>query len=98
MKPLIGLGAYPRRIDIAIGPVLVHTASRFYVDPTHRNPVHPRTLQYLFEARGMLRVETMPLHAYPAAMHVPEGDSLLARRFNEYFYGPQDYAVVGHRP
>src|SRR2546423_7058397 len=32
VKPLIGLGAYPRRIDIAIGPVLLHTASRFYVD------------------------------------------------------------------
>jgi SAM-dependent methyltransferase len=70
----------------------------FYVDPTHRNPVHPRMLQYLFEARGMLRVGTMPLHPYPAAMHVPEGDSLLARRFNEYFYGPQDYAVLGYRP
>jgi len=70
----------------------------FYVDPTHRNPVHPRTLQYLFETRGMLRVETMPLHPYPAVMHVPEGDSVLARRFNEYFYGPQDYAVVGFRP
>jgi gamma-glutamyl-gamma-aminobutyrate hydrolase PuuD len=32
VKPLIGLGAYPRRIEIAIGPVLLHTASRFYVD------------------------------------------------------------------
>jgi putative glutamine amidotransferase len=31
-KPVIGLGAYPRRIEIAIGPVLLHTASRFYVD------------------------------------------------------------------
>ena len=29
----------------------------FYVDPTHRNPVHPRTLHYLFGIRGMLRVE-----------------------------------------
>ena len=32
MKPLIALGAYPRRVEIAIGPVLLHTASRFYVD------------------------------------------------------------------
>ena len=70
----------------------------FYIDPTHRNPVHPQTLRYLFEARGMLRVETIPLHPCAPGMRVPDDDSVLARRFNEYFYGPQDYAVLGYRP
>src|SRR6266511_3515480 len=36
VKPLIGLGAYPRRVEIAIGPVLLHTASRFYVEAVAR--------------------------------------------------------------
>jgi O-antigen chain-terminating methyltransferase len=72
-------------------------ATNFYVDPTHRNPVHPQTLQYLAEARGLIKVETMMLHPYPKEMRVPE-DSAVARRFNEYFYGPQDYAVLGRRP
>jgi O-antigen chain-terminating methyltransferase len=77
--------------------VLVGSAN-FYLDPTHRNPVHPQTLQYLMETRGLVRVEPMMLHPLPAAMRLPDADSELARRFNEYFYGPQDYAVVGHRP
>jgi O-antigen chain-terminating methyltransferase len=73
-------------------------ASNFYIDPTHRNPVHPQTLRYLMEARGMIQIESLMLHPYPKEMHVPEGDSVVARLFNEYFYGPQDYAVLGHRP
>jgi O-antigen chain-terminating methyltransferase len=72
-------------------------SSNFYIDPTHRNPVHPKTLRHLMEARGLIRVETLMLHPLGAEVRLPEGDSELARRFNEYFYGPQDYAIVGHR-
>jgi O-antigen chain-terminating methyltransferase len=72
-------------------------SSEFYIDPTHRNPVHPRTLHYLLEARGMVRVETVMLHPWPPESRVPDADSELARRFNDYFYGPQDYAAVGYR-
>lgn len=70
----------------------------FYIDPTHRNPVHPQTLHYLVEARGMVGVETLPLHPFPKEMQVPVGDSPMARLFNELFFGPQDYAVLGRRP
>jgi O-antigen chain-terminating methyltransferase len=76
--------------------VLVGSAN-FYIDPTHRNPVHPETLEYLMEARGLIRTETLMLHPFPPQMRLPDADSELARRFNEYFYGPQDYAVVGYR-
>jgi SAM-dependent methyltransferase len=70
----------------------------FYVDPTHRNPVHPRTLRFLMQARGMSRVETTMLHPYPPEQRLPDSDSELARRFNDYFYGPQDFAAIGYRP
>ena len=72
-------------------------SSNFYIDPTHRNPVHPLTLRHLMEARGLVGLETMMLHPLPPEARVPDADSELARRFNEYFYGPQDYAVVGRR-
>jgi hypothetical protein len=26
------------------------------------------------------------------------GDTEIARRFNEYFYGPMDYGIVGSKP
>ncbi len=31
-RPRIGLSSYPREVDIATGPTLLHTVSRFYVD------------------------------------------------------------------
>jgi len=76
--------------------VLVGSAN-FYIDPTHRNPVHPLTLRYLMEARGMVGVETLMLHPAGPEEQIANPDSEVARRFNEYFYGPQDYAVLGRR-
>ncbi len=73
-------------------------ASNFYIDPTHRNPVHPQTLHYLFEARGLVQVETLMLHPFPKEMQLPESGSPVARFLNEHFLGPQDYAVIGRRP
>ncbi len=89
-----GIAIYetPNPTNILVG------ASNFYIDPTHRNPVHPQTLRYLVEARGMIRVETMMLHPFPPEMRLPEADSPAARIINEHFFGPQDYAVVGRRP
>jgi O-antigen chain-terminating methyltransferase len=65
----------------------------FYLDPTHQRPLPSATIKFLAEARGLCRVEVLSLHPYPAAFKVDGTD--LAERFNEFFYGPQDYAVVG---
>jgi O-antigen chain-terminating methyltransferase len=70
-------------------------SNNFYLDPTHRNPIPSPTLKFLAEARGLHRVEIMNLHPYPESFKVSGSD--LAERFNEYFYGPQDYALIGHK-
>jgi O-antigen chain-terminating methyltransferase len=71
----------------------------FYFDPTHRNPIPNETLRFLVESRGLCQVKVMPLNACDPCNHVPEGKEggALVRRFNEYFYGPQDYAVIGRK-
>lgn len=69
----------------------------FYIDPTHRHPIPSLTAQFLLEARGLCDVEILHLHPYAESHHIPHSGSEVARRFNEYFYGPQDYAVVGRR-
>jgi SAM-dependent methyltransferase len=71
-------------------------ASDFYLHPTRRHPIHPRTLQVLLEGRDMVRVETLTLRPHPADARLPE-DSPLARAFNAYFYGPREFAVIGRR-
>jgi SAM-dependent methyltransferase len=76
------------------GNVLVGSHN-FYLDPTHRNPLPSATVKFLAEARGLCRVEIKGLHPYPEACRIQEAGLDVARRFNEYFYGPQDYAVIG---
>jgi 2-polyprenyl-3-methyl-5-hydroxy-6-metoxy-1,4-benzoquinol methylase len=66
----------------------------FYLDPTHRNPLPSAVVKFMAEARGLCRVEVMNLHSLEA-YRMEEAGLEITKRFNEYFYGPQDYAVVG---
>jgi putative glutamine amidotransferase len=36
MRPIIGITAYPRVLDVKTGPTLLHTVSRFYVESVER--------------------------------------------------------------
>jgi SAM-dependent methyltransferase len=71
-------------------------AHTFYTDLTHRNPLPSSTLRFLVEARGLSRPEVWHLNPYPAAFRVPEVTEL-DKRFNQMFYGPRDYAVIGYK-
>ncbi|MCU1264961.1 MAG: hypothetical protein JWM21_1279 [Acidobacteria bacterium] len=68
----------------------------FYFDPTHRNPLPSQVTKFLLESRGFVRVEVIDLN--PSDDTPVDENSEVARRFNKYFYGPMDYAVVGIRP
>ena len=70
-------------------------AERFYFDPTHRNPLPIPLMRFLAEERGLCRVEVLELHAWPEAYRLQEDHSTIAERFNQLFYGPQDYAIIG---
>jgi 2-polyprenyl-3-methyl-5-hydroxy-6-metoxy-1,4-benzoquinol methylase len=68
----------------------------FYLDPTHRHPIPPQLGQFLAEARGLRRIAIQELHPWPEAHHVDtRTGGEVAGRFNECFYGPQDYAIIG---
>ena len=67
----------------------------FYFDPTHRNPLPPPVLKFLVESRGFLIAETYGLN--PSDGKPVAGESELVQRFNQYFYGPMDYAIVARK-
>ncbi len=69
-------------------------AHAFYLDPTHRNPVPSALLSFLVEQQGFADVTVLPLRGVPPEQHVKESTEVAAR-FNDYFYGPLDYAVIG---
>jgi O-antigen chain-terminating methyltransferase len=70
-------------------------ACHFYTDPTHRNPLPIPLMKFLAEHRGLTRVDIMRLHPFPEEFKL--AGSELAERFNEYFYGPRDYAIIGYK-
>jgi hypothetical protein len=68
----------------------------FYMDPTHRKPLPCEMMKFTAEQRGLCRVSVQELN--PSEIpEIPEGSDV-ARRFNAYFYGPKDYALIGWKP
>jgi O-antigen chain-terminating methyltransferase len=67
----------------------------FYLDPTHRNPLPSALVKFIVEARGLCRVEVMNLHSLNVHRVKETGLEEITKRFNDLFYGPMDYAVVG---
>ncbi|HXE76455.1 MAG TPA: methyltransferase domain-containing protein [Candidatus Xenobia bacterium] len=85
---------------------LLSIAGYFWMDPSHRHPIHPRQLLFLAEAAGFAKTDVVWLNECPAESRLPrlphgrgattprkEFDAAIDR-FNQYFLGPADYAVV----
>ena len=70
----------------------------FLIDPTHFRPVHPEFARFVLETGGFSSVKLEFMSPYETSYHVGKPDDPVARRFNDYFYGPQDYAVFGIKP
>lgn len=89
-------------------------ANTFYVDLTHQNPVHPKTLKFLFESIGYDEVRIEFCSPYPREhmlRRLPEEQvqsselrALLPTlnfnvdALNYVLFGPQDYAAIGYKP
>jgi O-antigen chain-terminating methyltransferase len=67
----------------------------FYMDPTHRKPLPSPLLEFLAEECGLKNIEILNIHPLPAESRLPGTD--VSKRFNEHFYGPQDYAIIGYK-
>ena len=85
---------------------LMVLAENFYKDPSHTQPIHPDTLQFLFEATGFHEVEVrflapvdpaarVPLLQAPAVNLEPFNQGI--ERLNALLFGFQDYAVIGRK-
>lgn len=67
----------------------------FYMDPTHRHPLPSELMHFLLESRGFQALEILHLHPWESGRVA--GESEVTDRFNAYFYGPMDYAIVGRK-
>jgi SAM-dependent methyltransferase len=96
-----------------INPQCLSTFSgAFYLDLSHKNPIHPEAVRYLWESYGFRQVELLYVSPFPEEMKLKEmirreDDSYedeVGRIFNEnvrslnaLLYGFQDYAVLGYK-
>lgn len=95
-------------------PLSVVVAARnFWLDPTHRRPVHPETLRFLYDLAGFRPIERVDLRPFAEAERLPEIDlaalpaeqhaladrvNRLRDRLDEVLFGYQDYGLVGTKP
>src|SRR5688500_17887607 len=95
-------------------PLSVVVAARnFWLDPSHRRPVHPEALEMLLRIAGFDPVERLDLRPFPDAERLPEldlaalppeqrplADSInrLRDRLDDVLFGYQDYALVATKP
>ncbi len=84
----------------------IYTQS-FYMDPSHKRPVHPRTLQYIAQKQGFSDVQIlftensrMP-YEIPRLSDKEEGREhefdIAMQHVSELLYGSQDYAVIARK-
>src|SRR5262249_10144556 len=81
-------------------------AESFYKDPTHVQPAHPDTMQFLLEVVGFHEVELQFLAPVDPALGIPllhapgadvESFNEGIKRLNALLFGFQDYAVIGRK-
>lgn len=96
-----------------VNPLSLVSFANFYIDMTHKKPVHPYTLKFLLEASGFRELETKfisPVPDYARLKQISSPDnvspdiSLILEAHNQnidmlnnILYGAQDYAVIGKK-
>jgi SAM-dependent methyltransferase len=78
-------------------------AGLFWVDPTHRMPVHPQAVAFVMRALGLEVVETRLVHPFPPEQALADASQAepvreLAGKLDAWLSGPRDFMVLGRKP
>jgi len=89
---------------------LATLSQSFFLDPTHAQPIPSGQLRFFMEEAGFTRITIrhvspvqpflpdLPLWPESDASPAAQGWNREARRFNEKYFGYQDYALIGFKP
>lgn len=81
---------------------MVVYANALYVDLSHITPVHPETLQFLFESAGFGEANLLFYSEVPESQKLKKssGDKIMdenIEKLNLFLFGPQDYALIAKK-
>ncbi|WP_252221707.1 MULTISPECIES: methyltransferase domain-containing protein [unclassified Clostridium] len=89
-------------------PVMLSTFSNsFYIDPSHKNPVHPETFKFILEKAGFKDIQimftecskteyTLPLLHDESVNNLKEFNNGI-NHLNDLLFGSQDYAIIAKK-
>ena len=95
-----------------VNPLSFASFVNFYIDMSHKRPVHPETLKFILESAGFREIETKFLAQVPEEVRLrkidieysDEKDKRLIENYNHnidvinnVLFGAQDYAVIGKK-
>jgi SAM-dependent methyltransferase len=69
----------------------------FYLDPTHNKPLPSLLVKLLLETQGFSSISIMNLHPNKVLSKIEVNNSINLKIFNDYFFGPQDYGIIGYK-
>ena len=69
----------------------------FHNDPTHQAPLPPAVQEFIFEYIGFSKRKIKRSNPYPDSHLLDENTSAASVLVNEFFFGPQDYAIIGYK-
>jgi len=70
----------------------------FYLDPTHNKPLPSLLVKLLLETRGFGNISIINLHPNKELSKIGEDtNSINLKILNDYFFGPQDYGIIGYK-
>ncbi|WP_440945412.1 methionine biosynthesis protein MetW [Methanosarcina sp. T3] len=96
-----------------VNPLSLFSFANFYIDMTHKKPVHPETLKFLLASAGFRDLDTRyisPVSEEARLQKVPVNNGMEEwaknyldtynrniEKLNNILYGAQDYAVIGKK-
>jgi len=76
---------------------LLMASTEFWNDPTHHHPIPVKLLEFVYEYFRFRVVKRMELNPAPHNQRFSDDEISTVHRLNDYFYGPQDYGIIGRR-
>ncbi len=73
---------------------VIVSSNSFHYDPTHKKPLPPELMKFILDQKGFTNIMVKELNSLPNPI---QDASALTEKFNELFFGPQDYAIIGYK-
>ncbi|TVP61799.1 MAG: methyltransferase domain-containing protein [Nodularia sp. (in: Bacteria)] len=69
----------------------------FYRDPTHINPIHPDTISFLAESRGLINSQSYFFEEHESKLHLVSSSKIKFNDLNDYVQVSRDMVLIAYK-